>query len=645
MARFSLLFRQAAAVGMLLAVCGVARAAGELKLQTEPELLKTLREGSAAEKALACKQLAIVGNAECIPELAKLLSDEQLSSWSRIALEAIPDTACDTVLIDGAKTLRGKLLVGVINSLGVRRSSAAVDVLTVKLKGDDADAIAAAGVALGKIGGDKATSALRESLASSNRDARNAAAEGYILCAERLNASGKKNDAASLYNRVRTADVSKQHLLEATRGEIVAKGNDGAALLVEQLKSHDRKRFNLGLKVSRELAGQKVTDALAAELKDAPAERAALIITALGDRATDKLPAAVVDAAQHGEKPIKLAAIEVFGRVGQGAMVPALLEIAAGDDTELAAAAKTALDKMPGTQADSDLVHRLSSTHGKSLDVLIHVIGQRRIDAVKDLIEIYHGSDESARNAALLALGSTIEPQDLPLLIKEVKASQNTQDGDRAEKALQTACVRMPDREATAGQLAEAMGGASTESKARFLRILGAMGGPKALATIAVAVRENDPELRDVGTQVLGQWMTADAAPLLLEIAKSPAQDKFQGRALRGYLRIARQQKMPDAERLGMFREGMEISKRAEDRQLTLDILKRCPSAETVQLASSYMEDKQLRQHAVETAIFIAEKIKDKDPTAAKLAAEKVLKAEPTGKLADRARALTRAQQ
>src|SRR5262249_9601524 len=159
---------------------------------------------------------------------------------------------------------------------------------------------------------------------------------------------------------------------------------------------------------------------------------------------------------------------------------------------------------------------------------------------------------------------------------------------------------------------------------ARLLRILGAMGGPKALATIATAVHENDSELQDVGTRVLGEWMTADAAPVLLEIAKSPEQDKFRGRALRGYLRIARQQKMPDAERFAMFREGMELSKRPEDRQLTLDILKRCPSAETVQLASTFMDDKQIGQHAVETAIFIAEKIKDKDPAAAKLAAEKV---------------------
>jgi hypothetical protein len=91
-----------------------------------------------------------------------------------------------------------------------------------------------------------------------------------------------------------------------------------------------------------------------------------------------------------------------------------------------------------------------------------------------------------------------------------------------------------------------------------------------------------------------------------------------------------------------MFRQGWDLAKRPEERELALDILKRCPSAESVKLASSFMDDSQMRQHAVETAIFIAEKIKDKDPAAAKSAAEKALKAEPNGKLADRARALTK---
>jgi hypothetical protein len=80
-----------------------------------------------AEKAIACKQLAVYGDKEAVPALAPLLSDANLASWARIALEVIPGPAADEALRAAAGKLQGKLLVGVINSIGVRRDPKAVD--------------------------------------------------------------------------------------------------------------------------------------------------------------------------------------------------------------------------------------------------------------------------------------------------------------------------------------------------------------------------------------------------------------------------------------------------------------------------------------------------------------------------------------
>jgi HEAT repeat protein len=465
------------------------------------------------------------------------------------------------------------------------------------------------------------------------------------LCAEQLLAEGKNDRAAEIYDEIRKADVPKQRVLEATRGAIVARGAQGIPLLVEQLKSPDKKRFGLGLKTARELRGPEVAKALSAQLAEATPERASLLLIALGDRSESELPPAVLQAAANtGEKQVRLAALQVVGRLGDASTVPTLLAIAAGDDAELSEAAKTALVALPGKDVNAELARRLPDAKGKTLDTLIGLIGQRRIDAVAELVKVLHSSNAATRSTALLALGATAGSKDLPLLITEMTGAKNEDDAKQAEQALKTACIRMPDREGTAATLAAAMSNGTPAAKVGFIRILGAMGGPKALSTIAAAVKGGDPELQDVGTRALGEWMTADAAPVLLQIIADPAAKNYRVRALRGYLRIARQQKMPDAERLKMFRQGLSLAQRPEERQLALDILKRCPSAESVELASSFMNDQQMRQHAVETAIFIAEKIKDKDPAAAKSAAEKALQADPNGKLADRARALTKAQ-
>src|SRR5262245_32806959 len=84
----------------------------------ERQLIEILRsEKPEADKALACKNLSVYGSDAAVPELAKLLSNERLASWSRIALEAIPGPVADEALRKSSESLQGRLLVGVLNSI------------------------------------------------------------------------------------------------------------------------------------------------------------------------------------------------------------------------------------------------------------------------------------------------------------------------------------------------------------------------------------------------------------------------------------------------------------------------------------------------------------------------------------------------
>ena len=219
----------------------------------EAKYLAVLRsDAPAAEKALACKGLAIYGGKNAVPALAPLLADEQLASWARIALQTIPDPAAEDALRQAMGKLRGRLLIGVINSIAVRRDAKAADGLIERLK--DADTEVAAAVA-----------------------------EGCIRCAEKLQADGNSDQAVRLFDAVCKAEVPKQRIVEATRGAILARGAAGVPLLVEQLRSPDKARFAIGLRVARELADREATDALAAELPRATPQRQALLILALAD--------------------------------------------------------------------------------------------------------------------------------------------------------------------------------------------------------------------------------------------------------------------------------------------------------------------------------------------------------------------------
>jgi HEAT repeat protein len=377
---------RAALLASILLLAAAPVPAADDSAAKEKELINTLKTGASADKAIACKQLAIYGSKEAVPALAPLLSDPQLASWARIALEAIPDPSASDALRAASEKLEGRLLIGTINSIGVKRDEKAVDTLTNRLKDNDAEVASAAAVALGRIANAAATKTLRQALSGSPEGVRNAVAEGCILCAEALLADGKNSDAAELYDEIRRAKVPKQKILEATRGAILARKTDGVPLLVEQLRSPDKALFQLGLTVAREFPGPRAGDALADEVRRATPDRAALILTAIADRNERPLPPAILEVAKSGAKPVRVAAVGAIGRLGDASSLSALLDIAGDNDVELSQSAKAALTELSGDNVNAEIAARLAKAEGKSLASLIELVGQRRIDATAPLV-------------------------------------------------------------------------------------------------------------------------------------------------------------------------------------------------------------------------------------------------------------------
>ncbi len=599
--------------GLLIAVgiCQSASSQGP-DLRSEQELIAVLKTGEPADKAMACKHLAVQGTDAAVPELAKLLGDEQLASWSRIALEAIPGSTADSALREATGSLQGLLLVGTINSIGVRRDAQAVETLAAFLPSSEPEVTAAAAVALGRIGNAAAAQALRQTLPKAPENVRSAVAEGLVLCAERFLTEGNAVEAIEIYDAVRSADVPKQRIVEATRGAILARNQEGIPLLLEQLRSSDKLLFQVALATVREFPGAAIDKNLASELEQTTPERAQLLIAAMADRPQTVDLVAIQRAASAGDKNVRLAALVAIGRIGNATSVSPLLEIAMQPDADLVLAAKTALSELPDDSINRDIVSRLSQADNKLMALLIEVVGQRRIEATAELTKALASADKAVRSAALLSLGECVPADKLTVLIDQVVAPKHTEDAEVAQRALKTAAVRMPDREACATQIAAQVERAPLATKIALLEILGAVGGTKALQTVGMAGKSTDPQLKDISSRLLGDWMTIDAAPVLLDLAKSGPADKFQIRSVRGYIRIARQFTMDEKERMAMCQQAFEIAKQPADRKLVLELLERYPHVETLKLSVQATQVPELKDEASKTALAIAKKLDGK---------------------------------
>jgi hypothetical protein len=132
------------------------------------------------------------------------------------------------------------------------------------------------------------------------------------------------------------------------------------------------------------------------------------------------------------------------------------------------------------------------------------------------------------------------------------------------------------------------------------------------LATIAAAVKGSDPELQDTGSRVLGGWMDVDAAPVLLDLAKTAPSDKYQVRALRGYIRLARQFSKSNQQRAEMCQTALDATGRAAEQQLVLTVLQSYPSPEALEVATKARQVPALKEDATRATLVIIQKLGSK---------------------------------
>jgi len=545
---------------------------------SESKLIAVLTsDAPSQDKAITCKQLAIYGGKAAVPALAALLPDKELASWARIALEAIPDPAADDALRQAMAKVQGRLLVGVINSIGVRRDAKAVDGLVQRLKDADAEVASASAAALGRIGGASAAKALEPLLAGAPPAVRPTIAEGCILCAERFLADGNRDEAVRLYDVVRKADVPKQRILEATRGAILARGAAGVPLLVEQLRATDNAFFGIGLRTARELPGPEATEALAAEMGRAASDRQALMLMALADRDDAKALPAVLAVVNTGATHVRVAAMDMLARFGNVSCVPVLLEAAVDSDAEVAQKAKGTLIRLPGQDVDADLVTRLAQATGKRRQVVIEVARQRRIAAaLPAMARCVDDADAGVRAAAIEALGALGDDKQVADLAR-VLPKADAKEQAYIEKALLkisgrggAACVPPLMPLARSGDAA---------LRVIALHALACAGGPGALAAVQAAISDKEETVQDEAVRTLSTWPSmwpedAGAAGPLLALAKSSKKMTHQVLALRGYLQYVQgTKKLKDEERLAKVNAVLPLVTRAEEKRLVISAL------------------------------------------------------------------------
>jgi HEAT repeat protein len=634
------LLRWPAAVAMVLTLVGwglPALGAGQA------EYLAVLKsDAPLSEKARACEALAVVGGDEAVAVLAPLLGDEPLGDYARFALAPIPGATADAAFRAALDKLDGRLLAGVVNSIGVRGDVKAVPKLSAMARDVGSGVCSEAIAALGRIATDEAIDTITGILKAGPATLRPVAADACLVAADRLAGRGRTSEAASLYRAVADAEVPGHLQAAGAYGAMVTGGQPGVDLLIEQLGGNDPWRLKAALRAARQLPGEQVTARLVEQMKAAGPSLQVLLLGVLADRGDATAYATVKEMAAGKDPTVQLKAVQTLGEIGDKSAVP-LLASRVGGEGRQAEAAAASLRQLDAAGVDDAIAEALKTAQGHEQAVLIDILTSRAATQAKPaLLAAAQSADADVAAAAFKGLTVLADGEDTQALVALLVDLKTEAARRYAENAVVAAADRIAEKDARADAVLQKLTSAQTVSaRASLLRVLGRIANAKAFEAIDSAAEAQNPTIRDIAIRALAAWPDARALDRLAALSHSSSNATYRVLALRGYVRLLGiDTRLSDADRVARYKEAMDLAPDAGDRKLVLAVLANARHPDALPIALVCVDEPQVRNEAILAALTIAQATAGARPNQARQAALKLAQAAGAGPLQDQARIL-----
>lgn len=614
------------------------------------DLVRVLQSDAALfEKARACQQLGEFGDADAVPALAALLSDEKLGSFARSGLEGIPDPRAAAALRQATQNLKGSALAGVVQSLGAIRDQAAVELLG-RLAADSKSGVAnEAMLALGNISNLESLRLLQDIMMKGADLSKSSIASACLLAADRQLFAGDAHLALGFYELLRSKPgVPLACRVGATRGSILARNADRVPFLLQQLNSSELAIRNAALFTIREIPSDVLAAALNREVQRARPELQALLLEALADCHNSESAGVIQALSESGDGTVRKTALAVLGRMGSDAgpgLIAALMKDRAPEEKTILLAS---LRSLPGPEVNSLLVKALSSEAPRAVRLsLIGLLDDRGVtSAAPSLLAQATATEKDVRVAALSALRLLGTAQQVPALLDVTKKAGDPEVRDAAENALSGICSRSGDS-ACQRVLAELQQASVNADRNSWIRVLARGGCGHALTAVETAVNDSDPAVASNALVELGRW--PDPAPMntLLKVTESASAPALKKQALASVFDLAGvaldDNQASAATVVDWLRRAKPAAGTTPEKLRLLGLLGRLKTMESYRLLSPYLEDAAVQTEAASAIVQIAANLTaEPDAAALKVALGKIADSATDADLRNRAAQLAK---
>ncbi len=586
----------------------------------EPQLIRVLQSGATPqEKDAACAQLKRIGTEACIPGLATLLADEQLSHSARYALESLSSPQAGAALVHALDTTSGLTRVGIIDSLAVRREAQSVPPLAKLLsaqqeaaaaRGDETKAAAA--YALGEIATPAAVQALEIAQRTSSSPGHDSCVDALLRSANRWLTGGKTSEARALFRRIYAAETNEPVRIAAHAGLLRAAGPEAQALFTESLTgaAGPKRTAALQLVPGAEFPGAERTF-LNLLPRVSPQVQISLIEGLVQRRDYAAAPA-IAALARNSRGAVRVAALRALGRLGDDSIVLLLAEAAASGDAEEQAVARQALVELLLGIPTAAMLARLAVTGPKVQAELARALGERADSAaVPKLLQLAREDSDSVRQAALRALATLADERDVVALVHLVVDGKNETARSEAVEALSAVLQRLQsmNRHVDLAPLVGALEDSPAPVRISLLPVCSGLSDARTRLALRNASADSDPGIRQAAMHALCDTHDAELLPDVLKIARTAPEENLRALATAACVRLTSQEegaRLSNAARLVPLKELLTGNPSAAQKRMVLAGLAEIADSEALALSAALLDEAGVQAEAARAVIKIA---------------------------------------
>ncbi|MBC8126775.1 MAG: HEAT repeat domain-containing protein [Gloeobacteraceae cyanobacterium ES-bin-144] len=442
-----------------------ANPSADVQYQARVELEKTINEATAPGKSDAAavtktlilvmqdkslpseagkyilRTMSRVATADAVDYLTGLLNgqDSLYKEEARQALQSIRDPKSVAALASALqKETNPAEKAGLMNSLAVQKSSAAVPLIAPYLVGSDPLLAQAAIRALAKIGGEPAVDALKNALThSQSKPALIADLEKALLIAS----AGNPQVVLEIFQSTKSDAVKLAAFIALTN-----QTSDGSlmAMIEQALKSENSEIRHLALVRGIEMNLSSLQGGLAQAMVQMPEDDRMIVLANIHHlkplELAEKIALSRMTASENKER---IAAILALGKIGTKAAFDVVLQAVGERIPAINQAAGTAIASMNYPAAEETLLTMLKGTDSANKILAVKAVVFRQVTNTNALlIEMIVGPDEAVSNEAMKSLYFTASIEDLRVLCAKATAAQDA----KQRKSLADICTKIATR-------------------------------------------------------------------------------------------------------------------------------------------------------------------------------------------------------